>query len=110
MLGKKNLDVTEPGNGRLSAKPRDDASSQKDLVESNPFGGILVSQEVTVDVREAGRLVPLKVSDMEMIDMMNINGGFSEKMKLGTLGIASTEEVDPETYVDSLFAVCVGTR
>jgi hypothetical protein len=31
-------------------------------------------------------------------------------MRLGTLGTASTEEVDPETYVDSLFAVCVETR
>ncbi len=106
----KNLDVTEPGNGRLSAKLRDDSSSEKNLMEQNPFGGILVSQEVTVDVREAGRVVPLKVSDMEMIDMTNKNGGFSENMKLGTLGIASTEEVDPETYVDSLFAVCVETR
>lgn len=107
---KKNLDVTEHFSGRLSTKLRDDASSEKNLVEPNPFGGILVSQEVTVDVRETGKIVPLKVSDMEMIDMTNKSGGFSEKMKLGTLGIASTEEVDPETYVDSLFAVCVETR
>jgi hypothetical protein len=107
---KKNLDVTEPCNGRLGAKLRDDTSSEKNLVEQNPFGGILVSQEVTVDVREADRIVPLKVSDMAMIDMTNKNGGFSEKMQLGTLGVASTEEVDPETYVDSLFAVCVETR
>ena len=107
---RKNLDIIEPGNGRVSAWLRGDTSSQKEPVELNPFGGILVSQEVTVDVREAGRIVPLKVSDIEMIDMTNKNGGFSEKMTLGTLGIASTEEVDPETYVDSLFAVCVETR
>jgi hypothetical protein len=107
---RMNLDVTEPGNGRLSNRLRDDASSEKNLVEQNPFGGILVSQEVTVDVRETGRIVPLKVSDVEMIRMTNKNGGFPENMRLGTLGIASTEEVDPETYVDSLLAVCVETR
>jgi hypothetical protein len=107
---RKKLDVAEHSTGKPSAKLRDDASSEKNLVEPNPFGGILVSQEVTVDVREAGKIVPLKVSDMEMIDMTNKDGGFSANRKLGTLGIASTEEAGPETYVDSLFAVCIETR
>jgi hypothetical protein len=107
---KKNLDVTELSSGRLSVRTRDDASSENNLVEQNPFGGILVSQEVTVDVREAGRVVPLKVSDMEMMEMMTTGMESTEKMKLGTLGVASTEVEDPETYVDSLFAICVETR
>jgi hypothetical protein len=110
---KRNLDVTGPTSSRLSIRTRDDASSENNLVEQNPFGGILVSQEVTVDVREAGRAVPLKISDMimmEMMEMMTTGVESAEKMKLGTLGVASTEMEDPETYVDSLFAVCVETR
>jgi hypothetical protein len=105
---KKNLDVTVSAS---RVRTRDDVSSENNLVELNPFGGILVSQEVTVDIREAGRVAPLKISDMEMMEMMTKGVVESaEKMKLGTSGVASTEMEDPKTYVDSLFSVCVETR
>jgi hypothetical protein len=38
----------------------------------------------------------------------NLDG--DEKMRMGTLGVASTETEDPETYIDDLFAICVESR
>ncbi|PMD42218.1 hypothetical protein L207DRAFT_456438 [Hyaloscypha variabilis F] len=71
-----------------------DSNSEINLVEMQKFGGIMVSQEVSVDVGDpsSGRL--RQGSDDE----------------LGTTGEAVKEVEDAETYVDKLLAVCIKAR
>jgi hypothetical protein len=98
---KKSHQGNRQVSSSLRVSMRDDASSEKNLVETQSFGGILVSQEVTVDVQEPG---------LEMVDLKTGSGKAAENTRMGTLGVASTEVEDPETYVDRLFALCVETR
>jgi len=97
--------VTKPNSAKTS-----DTSSEKNLVEQQSFGGIMVSQEVSVDVRDIGSTVMDRkgsaaspssdeVMEMEMTDL-----------GLGTRGQATKEVEDPPTYVDRLFAVCAESR
>lgn len=107
----------------LSLKARNlDAESEKARVDSNPFGGILVSQEISVDVNEAEFQSSLGGSKSHGIDDMesdDLRREFSQTtddltsiatLKMGTSGIASTETEDPETYIDRLFEITVHTR
>lgn len=92
---------------------RDDASSERDLIENSPFGGILVSQEVTVDVQVVESEIATKgiKTGLETLNLGERRGVENpNRLKLGPLAAASTETEDPETYVDSLFAICVETR
>lgn len=84
-----------------------DTSSEKNLVEVQTFGGIMVSQEVSVDVRELGSegascIGDGRGGDTEMTDL--------KVVRLGTLGMAGKEVEDPETFVDRLFSTCVERR
>ncbi|KAI9890699.1 MAG: hypothetical protein M1814_003768 [Vezdaea aestivalis] len=72
---------------------KSDSASEKGLVERNPFGGIMVSQEVSVDVRE----------------MAKTEGGLEMKA-LGTVGSAATEVEDSPGFVDMLFTETVEGR
>ncbi|KAI9829072.1 MAG: hypothetical protein M1832_000095 [Thelocarpon impressellum] len=68
--------------------PTPDSSSEKDVVDGLSYGGIMVSQEVSVDIREIG------------------DGETEVEMRtFGTSGCATTEVEDPETFVDQLFAL-----
>jgi hypothetical protein len=93
-----------------------DTSSEKNLVETQTFGGIMVSQEVTVDVREVGlaslERVETNEAGEEGTELVELgkNGAVVEGVRMGTIGWASKELEDPETYVDHLFTVCVETR
>jgi hypothetical protein len=98
-------------SGKASSKLRDDSSSEHRLVE-NPFGGIMVSREITVDVQEVPQEDATNgtKTGLEMVDLRTRRGVASNKLQLGPLSAASTEVEDPETYVDSLFAACVQMR
>lgn len=93
-----------------------DTESEKNLVEQNAFGGIMVSQEVSVDIRDIGARTPGpgesgdEGTEMVKLHKKSTEGSADSAMKMGTLGIATKEVEDPETYVDKLFTVCVETR
>ena len=71
-----------------SPPPTGESESERELVEKQGFGGIMVSQEVSVDVREVG------------------DGDDEQAMRtMGTSGCATTEVEDPDTFVDRLFAL-----
>ena len=84
-----------------------DNNSESDLMEMSKFGGIMVSQEVSVDVRDfddgsrgpggEGRLGGAEMEGLQLA-------------RLGTTGEAIKEAEDPETYVDRLIAVCIDAR
>jgi len=87
--------------GRRGSSPstsRGDASSEKDLIEetgSTPFGGIHVSNEVTIDVSQAqdGERSP----DVEMTP-------------LGVYAEAGVATVEKESYIDELLAITISER
>lgn len=62
---------------------------------TNSLGGIMVSQEVSVDIRE--------ITDGDTKVELRTLG-------MGTSGCATTEMEDPETFVDRLFGICVESR
>jgi hypothetical protein len=79
-------------------------NSEINLMEMQKFGGIMVSQEVSVDVRDLGHGGRGVGSDN------GLGGPRIEEEKLtwlGTTGEAVKEVEDPETYVDKLLAVCI---
>ena len=101
--------ITEPSSSSI----RDDTSSERDLIENSPFGGILVSQEVTVDIQVVESEIATKgiKTGLETLNLGARRGVEApNRLKLGPLAAASTETEDPETYVDNLFAICVETR
>jgi hypothetical protein len=65
-------------------------------VVDNPLSGIMVSQEVSVDVREA--------HDGDSQVEMEVMG------RARNSGCATTEMEDPDTFVDHLFAMCIEGR
>lgn len=71
-----------------------DNNSEINLMEMQKFGGIMVSQAVSVDVGDPGSEGLRRGSD---------DG-------LGTTGEAVKEVEDTETYVDKLFAFCINAR
>lgn len=87
-----------------------DSSSEIKLVETQTFGGIMVSQEVSVDIKDLGEGGPDRESDdgmrgMELCDRKEMSHG-----QMGTRGRAMKEVEDPETYVDTLFTFCMEGR
>ena len=95
-LSPTNSFVSEKKERKIVSPPlsHTDASSEKHLMDhaGNPFGGIMVSQEVSVDVREVGKENEVELSAM------------------GTFGSAVCEMDDPETFVDLLFEAAVEGR
>lgn len=91
-------------------KNSSDTSSEKNLVEATAFGGIMVSQEVSIDVRDLAEGEKVTHDDGDDEKAARKRAGTSERLRIGTTGVASKEDDDPETYVDKLFAVCVESR
>lgn len=84
-----------------------DNNSELNLMEMSKFAGIMVSQEVSVDVRDLGDGSQGPGSDD------GLGGAEMEGMqlaRLGTTGGAMKEAEDPETYVDRLLTVCIEAR
>jgi hypothetical protein len=65
------------------------SQNEKALTESQSFGGIMVSQSVSVDVREA------------------LNDSGVEMKALGTINQAVKEEEDDDTFADQLYTMTV---
>jgi hypothetical protein len=84
-----------------------DSASEIKLVETQTFGGIMVSQEVSVDVKDLGDRGSERGSSdglggIEMAEMKHA--------QMGTRGMATKEAEYAESYVDILFAACVEAR
>ena len=93
----KRLSQSKPWWGPLSALERrplgitptlQNNMSNKDLTENQNYGGIMVSQEVSIDITPTGNTA-------------------IEMRSFGTSGCATTEVNDSETFADQLFASCV---
>lgn len=84
-----------------------DASSEIKLVETQTFGGIMVSHEVSVDVKDLGDGSSGRGSSngLDEIEMTKI-----QYVEMGTRGRVTKEAEDPGSYVDILFAACTETR
>ncbi|CZR66694.1 related to MHYT domain signalling protein [Phialocephala subalpina] len=105
--GLKFWDRSTHKKPRALLNVNSDNNSEINLMEMQKFGGIMVSQEVSVDVRDLGNGGPGSVIDD------GLGGSQMEEMKLtrlGTTGGATKEVEDPETYVDKLLAVCIDAR
>jgi hypothetical protein len=87
-----------------------DSGSEAILVEAQTFGGIMVSQEVSVSVGERDEEIQ---SGEEEETRSRTDGRRETVMPLAQLGTrvgAMKEQDEPETYVDRLIAVCVKAR
>ncbi|KAG4436402.1 hypothetical protein IFR05_008125 [Cadophora sp. M221] len=93
------------GVARGSPKIAWDSSSEIRLVETQTFGGIMVSQEVSVDVRDFEGFSRQKGRLDDESSRTDIN-----EIQMGTTGEAMREVDDSETYVDRLLAICTATR
>ncbi|KAH6721072.1 hypothetical protein BKA61DRAFT_504742 [Leptodontidium sp. MPI-SDFR-AT-0119] len=83
-----------------------DSSSEIRLVETQTFGGIMVSQEVSVDVRDFEAYSQQRAGGLDdESSKTGVNG-----IQMGTTGEAMREVDDAETYVDRLLAICIATR
>lgn len=83
-----------------------ESGSEAMLVEDQTFGGIMVSQEVSVIVGgrdEEGGGDDDGLGGTELVQIM-------PQAQMGTRGGATKEMDEPETYVDKLIAVCVKAR
>jgi hypothetical protein len=92
---------------RMLPDVNSDNNSEINLMEMQKFGGIMVSQEVSVDVRDLGN------GNRGLGRDDGLGGSRMEELKfasLGTTGGAVKEVEDPETYVDKLLAVCIDAR
>lgn len=95
------------GEPRTSPKVTLDSSSEIRLVEMQTFGGIMVSQEVSVDVSDFEELSRQRGADDES-GGMDIGG--IRPLQMGTTGEVMKEGDDSETYVDRLLSICIATR
>lgn len=93
-----------------------EASSESNLVETQNFGGIMVSQEVSIDVKNVGKGTttnPQEIREhgMEMSQLEEGSGSSAKELtRMGTHGIAIKEDEEPMKFVDKLFAACVEMR
>jgi len=94
------------GEIRASPKVAPDGSSEIELVQTQTFGGIMVSQEVSVDVRNFEGFSRQK--DWAHDD--ESGGTDTGEIQMGTTGEAMKEVDDSETFVDRLLAICIATR
>jgi hypothetical protein len=98
-----------------SQLPRPDNSSEKSLVNqksastaaSQSWGGIMVSQEVSVDVKEFDGKLDAHHNRTDSVEKLGETGVEMSDMSLGTSGVATRETDDPITFVDKLFELCV---
>jgi hypothetical protein len=84
-----------------------DSASEIKLVETQTFGGIMVSQEVSVDVKDLGDRGSERGSSdglggIEMVDM--------KYAQMGTRGTATKEAEHTESYIDILFTACTEAK
>ncbi|KUJ13484.1 uncharacterized protein LY89DRAFT_591314 [Mollisia scopiformis] len=105
---RRQLGAWLPSSSRKN--PSLDSTSEIKLVESHTFGGIMISKEVTVDVKDVGEGTSDIGSDdgmrgPELSDRKEMPHG-----QMGTRGRAMKEVEFPETYVDTLFGVCMEGR
>jgi len=92
--------------GDSKDKDKSDTSSERKLVETSAFGGIMVSQEVSVEVKEVGVGPERRSTDAQSgLELEEMPYG-----QMGTRGRVTRGEDDPETYVDLLFAACMNSR
>ena len=94
------------GEIRASPKVAPDGSSEIELVQTQTFGGIMVSQEVSVDVRNFEGFSRQK----DWADDDESGGTDIGEIQMGTTGEAMKEVDDSETFVDRLLAICIATR
>lgn len=66
------------------------ATAEKSLVSNPAFGGIMVSNQVSIDVHDLGKI--------ESADSMELN-------EMGTTGGAVYAAEDPDTFVDEIYAL-----
>ncbi|KAL9115434.1 MAG: hypothetical protein Q9227_000755 [Pyrenula ochraceoflavens] len=76
---------------KSSVVRRDGSTAEKPLVSNPAFGGIMVSNQVSVDISE------LQTRGSESSLEMN---------EMGTVGEAGVASTDMNTFVDELFALC----
>ena len=86
----------------LERRPSGNVPTLKNNVEdrksvTSSLGGIMVSQEVSIDIRE------MRDGDEDTRVELRTMG-------LGTSGNATAELEDPETFVDRLFSICIEGR
>ncbi|PVH70443.1 hypothetical protein DL98DRAFT_661172 [Cadophora sp. DSE1049] len=95
------------GESQTSPKATLGSTSEIQLVETQTFGGVMVSQEVSVDVRDFEELSRQGRADDKFsgIDIVRI-----QPTQMGTTSEATKEVADSETYVDRLLSVCIATR
>ena len=89
------------------SRTNSDSSSEIKLVENQTFGGIMVSHEVSVNVKDlgdggSGRGSSDGLDGIEMTKM--------QYAQMGTRGRATKEAEDQESYVDILFSACTEAR
>jgi hypothetical protein len=102
LSGRNPFDVSIP-----TSKVNSDSSSERKLVQTKTFGGIMVSQEVSVDIKDLedgslGRESNDGLGGVEMAEMRHA--------EMGTSGRVTKEVEEPETFVDTLFALCIESR
>ncbi|KAH8600190.1 hypothetical protein B0O99DRAFT_503943 [Bisporella sp. PMI_857] len=77
--------------------------SEVQLVEARSFGGIMVDQEVSVDIRDIKELS----RGGDDAESGRTDAGGMEFMRMGTTSMAMKEVNDSETYVDILLAISI---
>lgn len=99
--GSKSFNIPSP-----TVRNDSDASSERKLVDGQSYGGIMVSQEVSVDIAESRYTGEVTDSneDLNGVEMLQVGS-----MELGTSGQATREAEDPNTFVDVLFSRCIPT-
>jgi hypothetical protein len=107
---KSKSTINDRGSSDVSmekSRMNSDASSEIKLVETQTFGGIMVSHEVSVDVKELGDRASETGSrdGLGGIEMAEI-----KYAQMGTRGRATKEAEYPESYVDILLAACTEAR
>ena len=108
LKSKSTLSVRRPSDVSIGkSRITSDTSSEIKLVETQTFGGIMVSHEVSVDVKDLGDRGSGRGSSDGLggIEMAEMKYG-----EMGTRGKAMKEAEYPESYVDILFAACTETR
>jgi hypothetical protein len=102
---------------RPSEKMKGDNSSEKNLVavdssEDRSFGGIMVSQEVTVDVRDMDDGGRASASPKPTLGKNPVAIEMTPISPVNKSGVVSkvTKEEEPESFVDEMFKICIQAR
>lgn len=81
--------------------------------QNHKYGGIMVSQEVTINVDRANSPVleehhPEQPTELKSLTRKAVDGSERKLVRMGTMGMAIKEDEDPQSYVDQLFIICIG--